>query len=112
MKELPVPRPKRKTEYTIYLTTNQASKGWADLLATRRNDLVAAWEFLTSDPLRKTPLSYPLREDLAIVHKDGVNHARWQLKLSKTTGARIWYFVTDGKVMIETIHTNHPNQTK
>jgi hypothetical protein len=110
--DTPVPRPKRKAEYSIFFATNKASKGWNDLLATRRNDLVEAWAFLTSTPLRRTPLSYQLKEELALLHKDGEVHVRWQLKLSKTHGARIWYYVTDGKVMIEAVHTAHPNQTK
>jgi hypothetical protein len=112
VKESRVSRPKGKAEYSIFFATNQATKGWADLLATRRNDLIEAWEFLTANPLRRTPLSYPLQEKLALVKRSGEEHSLWQLKLSKTHGARIWYYVTDGKVMIEAVHTAHPNQTK
>ena len=107
-----VARPLKKSEYTIVFATKQAEKGWQDLLATRRNDLVEAWHFLTSTPLQQTPLSYRLRDTLGTVTRDGVEHDRWQLKLSLKDGARIWYFVVQKTVFLEQVHTSHPNQTK
>ena len=80
-KDSPVPRPHKSAEYEIYFSTSQAAKSWRDLLATRRVDLVVAWEFLTATPLNRTALSYPLKGELAQITKGGQEHHRWQLKL-------------------------------
>lgn len=105
-------RPTRKTEYKIYFATNSAEKGWRDLQAVRLNDLVQAWEFLTMNPLAETPLSCRLKGELSKVSRNGEVHDRWQLKLSATHSARIWYFVQGQKVFLEAVHTKHPNETK
>ena len=107
-----VHRPTKKSEYTIVFATKQAQKGWQDLLATRRNNLVDTWHFLTETPLLETPLSYRLRDTLGSLTRDGVTHERWQRMLSATDGSRIWYFVEDKTVFLEQVHTAHPNETK
>ena len=110
--EEPVHRPTKKSEFTIVFATSQAKKGWQDLVATRRNNLIDTWHFLTETPLQETPLSYRLRDTLGIVTRAGSEHARWQRKLSLSDGARIWYFVVGQTVYLEQVHTTHPNQTK
>jgi hypothetical protein len=107
-----VHRPIGKSEYKIFYASRSAERGWIDLLATRRSDLVVAWEFLTKTPLETTPLSYRLRGELANVNRDGVKHDCWQLKLNARDGARIWYYVYSREVHLIEVHTHHPHQTR
>ena len=44
--------------------------------------------------------------------RDGVAHERWQHKPTAQGDARIWFYVDDGVVYLEQVHTRHPNQTK
>lgn len=78
----------------------------------RRIDLIKAWEYLTKTPLQRSNLVGPMKDELRFVSFDGRLFERWQLKLSLTDGARIWYFVDSSSVMIERVFTAHPNQTK
>jgi len=110
-KEQQVNRPIKKSEYTIVAATAAAQKGWRDLVATHRNLMVEAWEFLTTDPLRQTPTNYPLRAELSVITRNGVEHQRWQYKPSQGTSARIWFFVEGQKVYLEQVHTSHPKAT-
>jgi hypothetical protein len=107
-----VPRPLKKSEYKIYFGSNRIRKAWVAILAVRRSDLSEAWDFLTRNPLKVTPLSHPMRADFGLLVANGVSHQRWQLKLSATDGSRIWYFVDGQTVFIERIFTAHPNETK
>ncbi len=107
-----VPRPRRKSEYEIIFGSKAAQAGWTDLLATKRNALADAWDFLASSPTEISPKCYPLKGELAWITKDGVSHQRWQLKLDSSSGSRIWYFVSGNQVILEQVHTAHPNQTK
>lgn len=107
-----VGRPRGKSEYSIFFASSHARKGWNDLLATRRSDLVEVWDYLTLRPEEVTPLSHPLKGSLSINVRDGVSHTRWQLKLSKTHGARIWYYVIDDSVHLERVFTQHPKETQ
>ena len=111
-KKRPVPRPGKKTDYEIVPGTRQAEVGWRDLRATNRNQLTDAWDFLTAHPQRVTPLSYPLKGDLATIIREGQTFERWQLKLSQGGDARIWYYVDGNTVVLEQVHTKHPNETK
>jgi len=106
-----VPRPRGRSEYEIHFDSSHARKGWGDLMAVRRNDLVSAWDFLTRNPETVTALSYPLKDSLSSLVRGGVTHTRWQLKLSATHGARIWSFVDGRKVHLEKVFTSHPNET-
>lgn len=110
-KEARIERPLRKAEYTIVAATASAQKGWRDLVATHRNLMVEAWEFLTSGPLVHTPTNYPLRDELGRVTRDGKTFARWQYKPSAGNGARIWFYVEGQTVYLERVHTSHPRQT-
>jgi hypothetical protein len=105
-------RPTKKSEYEIVFASNSAQKGWQDLKATRLNDLVEAWEFLTTSPTELSPLNARLRGELGQVQVAGSIFDRWQLKLSSTYGARIWFYVDARTVFIEEVHTRHPNETK
>ncbi|MGY4718653.1 hypothetical protein [Naumannella cuiyingiana] len=105
-----VPRPVRTTEYAIVFGTRQAERGWQALLANQRNRLAEAWDDLVRDPNAITPTMHPLRGALADIERDGRAHQRRQYELSG--GARIWYFVTERTVVLENVHTRHPNQTK
>jgi len=107
-----VPRPHKKTPYTLYFATKSAQKGWRDVLAVRPADLQKTWDFLAHTPLDITPHSYPLKGELQAVSWKGVRYERWQLKPSLSAGIRIWYFIDGKKVLIEQVHTRHPNQTK
>lgn len=106
-----VPRPRGRSEYQIYFDSSRARKGWSNLLAVRRSDLVSAWEFLTQHPETVSPVSYPLQDRLSSLVRGGVTHTRWQLKLSATHGARIWCFVEGRSVYLERVFTSHPNET-
>jgi hypothetical protein len=92
--------------------SRKVERGWNDLLAVRRNDLIRAWDHLTQSALVQSDLAYPLQGELSFVQVEGIKHRRWQLKLSQTEGARIWYFVFEKTVVLERIFTAHPNQTK
>lgn len=105
-----VSRPIKSTEFEIVVSSRQAEVGWRDLLATQRNTLADAWDFLVSTPLQKRPNAHPLRGELATVTRAGAVHERWQYELKG--GARIWYFVVKRVVHLEQVHTAHPNQTK
>lgn len=106
----PVVRPRKKVEYQICFATRQAQKGWTDLLATTRNAVVDAWDFLTRTPLASSESNHPMKGELATVTRDGRAHQRWQHELPG--GARIWFYVEDGVVHLVDVHTHHPNQTK
>lgn len=108
----PVPRPTRKTEFTLVFDSRDAEVGWRDLLAVRRNALADAWDFLTATPLLVTPLNHPLRDNLAFVVREGERFERWQLKLNQRDGARIWFYVVGNVVHLEQVFTAHPNATK
>lgn len=110
-KERQVHRPIRKSEYRIIAATSHADEGWRDLVATHRNLMVEAWEFLTTNPLAHTPTNYPLKGELGIVVRDGVVHDRWQYKPSQGNGARIWFYVEGDRVYLEKVHTHHPKET-
>ncbi len=43
----------KKVEFEIQFGTSQAEKGWKDLLATKLNSVVDAWDFLTRTPLEE-----------------------------------------------------------
>lgn len=113
-----VPRPLRKTEYTLVFITSEASKGWTDCLATARNAAVDAWECLTKTPDHESERLYVLQADYATGVYCGVTYARYQYKL--TNGARIWFFIerarkddkkSAGRVLIERVTMSHPKQT-
>lgn len=115
-----VPRPLKKVEYEIVHVSRQAEVGWRDGLATHRNALVDAWERLTADPTREDgERVYRLKGDLSAGTYQGKSFDRYQYKFPG--GGRIWYFVergtdekakTAGRVLVEDVHTSHPNETK
>jgi hypothetical protein len=105
-----VARPTKSTEYEIRFGTREAEKGWIDLLATTKNGLTDAWDFLATDPTRVGPKNHTRRGALATVTRNGEAHERWQHELSG--GARIWFYIDDKVVVLEQVHTHHPNATK
>ncbi|TDP41435.1 hypothetical protein [Nocardia ignorata] len=107
-----VPRPARKTEYQIRFATADAQKGWRDLVATIRNPMAEAWDFLTRTPLSTTPTDYPLRGELGTISRGGARHERWQHKPTAKGTARIWFYVHEHTVFLKQVHTSHPNETK
>ncbi len=107
-----VPRPTKKSEYTISFASTQARRGWTDLCATIRGPLADSWDFLTRNPMAITPTNYRLRGELGVIVRDGVEHDRWQHKPTQQGDARIWFYVVDRTVHLENVHTRHPNQTK
>ncbi|ADG73515.1 conserved hypothetical protein [Cellulomonas flavigena DSM 20109] len=111
-KKSPVSRPTKKTENEILFASSQAAKGWRDLVATRRNAMTDARDFLTRTPTAVTPANDRLRGELATVSYHGTTYDRWQHKPSLRDGARIWFFVDGQTVLLEDVHTAHPNETK
>ncbi len=111
-KESLVPRPPKKFEYEIRFATTGAQKGWRDLVATIRNPMADAWDFLTATPLMQTPTNYPLRDQLGTIERAGKTYERWQHKPTLKGTARIWFYVDGKTVYLEQIHTSHPNETK
>jgi hypothetical protein len=112
-KDPQVPRPTRKSEYTIVFASEGARKGWQDLAATIRGPLADTWDFLTRTPTERTPTNYPLKgEELGIIVRAGTRHVRWQHKPTARGDARIWFYVDGQTVLLEQVHTRHPNQTK
>lgn len=108
-----VPRPLKKSDYTIAFGTRQAEKGWKDLVATQRNAMANAWDRLTEAPLTfDSKTMYQLSGPLATVTREGVTYDQWQLKPTKNGSARIWYYVKDKTVILEDVSPHHPNQTK
>jgi hypothetical protein len=107
-----VERPTKKSEYDIVFASTGAKRGWTDLRATIRGPLTDSWDFLTRTPLEHTPTNYPLQGELAVVTRDGADHARWQHKPTATGDARIWFYVERQVVYLEQVHTRHPNATK
>ena len=112
MKEERVERPLRKSEFEIYFDTRSAMQGWRDFVATRRNEAVVAWDFFTSNPLEQTHNNYQLKSNLAFLIRAGESFERWQYKPSSTSDIRIWFYVKQNRVLLEQVHTHHPNQTK
>jgi mRNA-degrading endonuclease RelE of RelBE toxin-antitoxin system len=107
-----VPRPTKKSEHQLVFGSKSAEKGWRDLQSTMRSPLADAWDFLTRTPTHSTPSNYPLKGELATVVRAGVSHQRWQHKPTRQGDARIWFYVHEGVVVLEQVHTAHPNQTK
>lgn len=109
-KQQPVPRPTKKTEYQLVFATRDADKSWRDLLATQRNALVDAWDFLTRTPQAVSPKNHPLKGDLGAVTHQGRTREQWQHEL--TGGARLWFYIDNQRVVLVQLHTRHPNETK
>ena len=105
-----VVRPRKKAEYEIRFATRQAEKRWQDLLATQRNTVVDAWDFLTKTPLSASFTNHPMKDELATVTRDGRAFDRWQYEMAG--GARLWFYMDDQVVHLIDVHTRHPNETK
>jgi hypothetical protein len=107
-----VARPTKKSEYTIRFATTGAQKGWRDLVATIRNPMADAWDFLARTPIERTSTNYPLRGELQWIKRGSSRYERWQHKPTSQGDARIWFYVDGRDVFIEQVHTHHPNATK
>lgn len=105
-----VDRPLKKSEFQIVYGSSEAKKGWRDLLATQRSQLVDVWNLLTTTPLANSAQIHPLKGSLGTVTRGGVEDVQRQCELSQ--GARIWFYVERSQVVIVKVHTHHPNKTK
>lgn len=105
------PRPMKKAEYELRFASTAARKGWRDLVATIRNPMVDAWDFLTRTLLSTTPSNYRLKGELGTFQHRGELGERWQHKPTLKGSARIWFYVEDHSVHLEQVHTSHPNET-
>ncbi|NMN99706.1 hypothetical protein HH308_00560 [Gordonia sp. TBRC 11910] len=112
MKRELVPRPPKRVEYEIRFATTDAQKGWRDLVATIRNPMTDAWDFLTRTPLSTTPTNYRLKGELGTIQRGGKSYERWQHKPTMRGTARIWFYIDGRTVLLEQVHTSHPNETK
>jgi hypothetical protein len=108
----PVPRPNKKSEYSIIFASSKAAKGWRDLRATELTHLVDAWDYLTKTPQLESPHNSPPRGRLAFVERNGVSHQQWQFKLNERSGSRIWFYIEGQTVNLVQVFTAHPNETK
>ncbi|MCH9816766.1 MAG: hypothetical protein K0U64_10030 [Actinomycetia bacterium] len=115
-KKRDVHRPVKRSEYVIRFGSNNAANGWRDLVATKRNAMADAWDWLTQTPRVITEKCYPLKGDLRTVVRDTRTYVQWQYKVPG--GARIWYYVVEatskqaGEVVLIRVATSHPNETK
>jgi hypothetical protein len=107
-----VERPTKRSEYVIVFGSRAAEKGWSDLRATIPNALADSWDFLTRTPTQVTPANYRLRGALATITRNGKALDRWQHKPTLKGDARIWFCVEGKTVILEEVHTSHPNTTK
>lgn len=107
-----VARPPKKIEYEIRFAASGAEKGWQDLVATIRNQMADAWDFLTRTPDMTTPTNYRMKGELSVIQRGGVAHQRWQHKPTPKGTARIWFYVEGHVVHLEQVHTSHPSETK
>jgi hypothetical protein len=107
-----VERPTKRTEFQLIYGSRAAEKGWVDLRATMLNALADTWDFLTRTPTLVTPTNYRLKGALATVTRDGKTFDRWQHKPTLKGDARIWFYIDGQTVVLEEVHTNHPNATK
>lgn len=62
--------------------------------------------------MAQTPTNYPLKGELGTITRDGASHQRWQHKPTLKGDARIWFYVEARTVLLEQVHTHHPNATK
>ena len=106
----PAARPRKRSEYEIRFASTHARKGWQDLLATTRNALTDAWDFLTRTPLAQNERNHTMRGELEFITRDGHSYQRLQHELPG--GARIWSYVDEGVVWLTHVYTGHLNQTK
>lgn len=107
-----MPRPTKKSEYELVFGSQAAKRGWRDLKAAMRGPLADTWDFLTRTPLDTTPANCALKGQLATIVRDGISYQRWQHKPTRQGDARIWFYVHEQFVVLEQVHTAHPNQTK
>lgn len=70
-----VPRPLKRVEYELRFATREAEKGWTDLLATARNAVVDAWDFLTRTPDDRSSRCHPLKGDLETLEPPQLTNA-------------------------------------
>jgi hypothetical protein len=49
-KKRDVQRPFKRSEYIIQFGTTNAAKGWKNLVSTKQNAVVDAWDWLTKTP--------------------------------------------------------------
>lgn len=107
-----VGRPRKKTDFTIVFGNRSAERGWRNLEAVRANALADTWDYLTASPTTASPLCSPLKGNLATIERSGQVFSVWQIKLNLSDGARIWFYVDGTTVILEQVHTAHPNETK
>ncbi|MHA7299013.1 hypothetical protein [Pseudarthrobacter sp. MDT3-1] len=81
-----VPRPLKKAEFEIQFGASQAEKAWKDLLATTRNSVVDAWDFLTKTPLEESAKNHQLKGELSTLTHKGGTFGRWQHELPAVHG--------------------------
>ncbi|MEV0760251.1 hypothetical protein [Nocardia sp. NPDC050435] len=113
-----MPRPLKRSEYSLEFITSQARKGWVDCVAVARNAMADAWDTLTREPERQSPRLYPLRAELRYGTYAGRTYERYQYKFSD--GGRLWYFVdpapkgsrSAGRVLLERCMPGHPKRNR
>jgi len=124
-----LPRPIRKDEWLIEAVNDRVAKEWCKLAAVAPNELAAACDQLSTDPIKYSNRQHRLRGDLATGTYEGTVYDRWQYEV--TAGGRVWYFVDDPtqgggvkpvrkgrggrprrRVLIEKVHIGHPKATE
>lgn len=57
-------------------------------------------------------MNYRLKGELATIQRGGSAHDRCEHKPTAKGTARIWFYVHERTVLLEQVHTSHPNETK
>jgi hypothetical protein len=100
-------------EWDLIFGTNDAAKGWDDLVQQSPGTLLEAWRLMRTDPIPSAPSSrqHRLKGSLAFGTYRGRPLAQWQIEV--TGGGRIWYLVdaSSHRVLVMYASTRHPKAT-
>lgn len=108
----PVAAPPTGTEWAINFGTNEAAKGWPELVAKAPGNVRRAWDLMRTDPGpgpgKPTNRHHPLKGELAYGTHRGRTLPQWQIEV--TGSGRIWYLLDaeHRTVWIQLASTQHP----
>lgn len=103
-------------EWNIRFATNEAAKGWEELVAAAPGNTRRAWDVLRTDPGpgpgKPTSRHHRLKGPPAVRTYGGREFPQWQLEV--TSGGRIWYLLDPDRhtVWITLAGVGHPKATE
>ena len=110
----PVPPPVGPGEWELVFGSNDAAKGWGDLVAHASGNMIDAWKLMRTNPspMARTARHHRLRGNLAYGIYRGVTLPQWQIEV--TAGGRVWYLVDveARRVIVRHARTGHPKITE